>query len=100
MLFRSRIVQAALAGVPPVEVLFNVQAPALPLKPFEIPIAFVLELEVAVEVRLIVCVKQIELLDDDAVTEVGTGLTVKVLDAVAVPQDPPLVVNVKVTVPV
>jgi len=37
---------------------------------------------------------------EEAETPVGLGLTISVFDADAVPQEPPLEVNVKVTVPV
>jgi hypothetical protein len=60
----------------------------------------VAELDVALDVKLTLPPLQIAVGLAVAVTDVGIGFTVNVLDAVAVPQLPPLDVKVKVTVPV
>ena len=90
----DRMVHAALAGVPPVELLFNVQPPALPLKLLEMSVALVPELEVALEVRFMVCPEQMLLEEALAVTAVGTGLMVT--KAVSDMDNPPAAVTVRV----
>jgi hypothetical protein len=60
----------------------------------------VLEFEVALDVKPIELPLQIVVEEAVAVTEEGVGLTTKVFEAMAVPHDPPLEVNVSVTVPV
>ena len=59
----------------------------------------VLELEVAEDVKLKGEPAQMVVTDEPAVTDVGNGLTTKVLEAVATPHEPPVVVSVSVAVP-
>ena len=63
-------------------------------------VVVVLEFDVALDVKFTEPPAQIVEALEEAETTVGLGKTVNVLDAVAVPQLPPLEVNVKVTVPV
>jgi hypothetical protein len=87
-------------AVPPVVLLVFVQVFVAALKFSLINVAAVEEFEVADEVRFTDPPEQIVLKLDDAVTDVGTGFTTKVLEADAIPQDPPEEVKVNVTVPV
>ena len=89
-----------MAGVPPVLELVVVQPVAVPLKFSLKSVVAVLEFEVALDDKPIELPLQIVEEEEAAVTEDGFGLTTNVFDAVAVPQLPPLVVSVKVTVPV
>ena len=86
--------------LPPEVLLVFVQVFVAPLKFSSISVAAVLEFEVADDVRFTDPPEQTELALDDAVTDVGTGFTTKVLVAAAEPQEPPEVVSVNVTVPV
>jgi len=87
-------------AVPPEVLLVFVQVFVAPLKFSLISVVAVLEFEVAEEVRFTDPPEQTELALDDAVTDVGTGFTTNVFEAVLVPQEPPEVVNVSVTVPI
>jgi hypothetical protein len=92
--------RAFTAAVPPVVLFVFTQVFVAPLKSSFISTAAVFEFEVADEVRFTDPPEQTELTLADAITDVGTGFTTKVLVAVLVPQEPPEVVNVSVTVPV
>lgn len=89
-----------MAGVPPVELLVSVQDGIALLKLSENRVPLVAELEVALDVKLRGLPEHMEATEADAVTAVGVGLTKSVLEAAAVPQLPPEVVRVSVTVPV
>jgi hypothetical protein len=69
------------------------------LKFSSIKVTAVPELEVAVEVKPKGDPEHIEATVETAVKAVGIGLTTKVLEAVATPQEPPDEVSVSVAVP-
>ena len=76
-----------------------VQPIGVELKFSFIKVALVDELDVALDVKLTLPPIHIDDALVFAVTDVGIGLTTIVLDAVSIPQEPPLVVKVKVAVP-
>ena len=92
--------RACCAVVPPVELFVFTQLFVAPLKFSLIKVTAVEELDVADDVRFIDEPAQTEEADADAVTDVGTGFTTKVLLAATEPQEPPEVVSVNVIVPV
>lgn len=89
-----------MAGVPPVELFVKVQEEIAPLKLSERTEPVNAELEVALDVKLMEL--PLQMLDEEAeaVTEVGVGFTVSVLEADTLVHDAPVVVSVNVTSPV